>query len=48
MELFTKRGGDVMDVNAMAFIYLNIHPWFILDLYLTLSLILVHYLWTSS
>jgi hypothetical protein len=26
MELVTKRGGDVMDTNAMRFIPLNVHP----------------------
>jgi hypothetical protein len=26
VELVVKRGGDVMDANAMGFIQLNVHP----------------------
>jgi hypothetical protein len=28
----------VMDVNAMEFIHLNVHPWLVINLYLTFSL----------
>jgi hypothetical protein len=26
MELISKKGSDVMNVNAMEFIHLNVHP----------------------
>jgi hypothetical protein len=26
MELVARKGGDVMDANAMEFIHLNVHP----------------------
>jgi hypothetical protein len=32
----------VMDAKAMEFIHLNVHPWFVINLYLTFSLILIH------
>ncbi len=39
MELVIKRGGDVMNVNAMEFIHSNVHPWLVINLYLTFSLV---------
>jgi hypothetical protein len=35
--------GKIMDVNAMKFIFLNVHPWLVFNLYLTFSLVLVHF-----
>jgi hypothetical protein len=35
--------GDVMDANAMKFILLNVYSWFVFNLYLTFSLVLVHF-----
>jgi hypothetical protein len=34
---------NVIDANAMGFIHLNVHPWLVINLYLTLNLILVHF-----
>jgi hypothetical protein len=39
MEFVARKGGDVMDTNAMKFIPLNVHPWFIMNLYVIFSLI---------
>ncbi len=41
MELIIGRGGDVINVNAMGFIYLNVHPSFVKNLYLTFSLVVI-------
>jgi hypothetical protein len=38
-----EKGGDVTDVNAMEFIYLNDHSWLVINLYLIFSLVLVHF-----
>jgi hypothetical protein len=35
----------VTDANAMGFIHLNVHPWLVIKLYLTFSLILVQSTW---
>ncbi len=43
VEFIAKRGGDVTDVNAMRFIPLNVHPWLVLNLCLTLNLVSVHF-----
>jgi hypothetical protein len=32
-----------MDVNAMEFIHLNVHPRLVMNLYLTFSLVLVRF-----
>jgi hypothetical protein len=42
VEFVVKQGSDVTNANAMKFIPLNVHPWFVLNLYLTFNLILVH------
>jgi len=33
---------NVMDANTMEFIHMNVHPWFIINLYLTFNLISIH------
>jgi hypothetical protein len=33
----------VADVNAMEFNPLNVHPWLVVNIYLTFSLVSVHY-----
>jgi hypothetical protein len=38
----------VMDANAMEFIHMNVHLWLIVNLYLTLNLVLVHFQFTST
>jgi hypothetical protein len=43
VELIIKRGGDVMDVDAMGFIHLNVHPSLVIKLYLIFNLIIVHF-----
>jgi hypothetical protein len=43
VEFVDKKGGDVMDVNAIGFILLNVHPWFVLNLYLIFSLVSIHF-----
>jgi hypothetical protein len=42
MELDTMKGGDVTNANTMKFIHVNVHPWFVMNLYLNFSLISVH------
>jgi hypothetical protein len=32
----------IMDANVMEFIYMNVHPWLVMNLYLTINLVLVH------
>jgi hypothetical protein len=39
MEFIVRKGGDVMDVNVMEFIHLNVHPWFVLNLYIHFSIL---------
>jgi hypothetical protein len=39
---------NVMDVNAMEFIHLNVHPWFVINLYLTFNLVSIHFQLASS
>jgi hypothetical protein len=43
VELLAIRGNDVMDANAMEFIYLNVHPWFVINLYLIFNLISIQF-----
>jgi hypothetical protein len=48
MELVAKKGGDVMNANAMAFIHLNVYPWLVINLYLTFSLVSIQLYLSSS
>jgi hypothetical protein len=43
VELVFRKGGDVMDANAMKFIHMNDHLWLVINLYPTFSLISVHF-----
>jgi hypothetical protein len=38
----------VTDANALEFIHLNVHPWLVVNLYLTHSLVLIHFQLISS
>jgi hypothetical protein len=33
----------VMDENAMEFNHVNVHPWFVINLYIIFSLVSVHF-----
>jgi len=43
VELDIRKGGDIMNASAMKFIHVNVHPWFVMNLYLILSLISIHF-----
>ncbi len=32
----------IIDTNTMEFIHMNVHPWFVMNLYVNPSLVLVH------
>jgi hypothetical protein len=35
--------GNVINANVMGFIFLNVHLWLVMNLYIIFSLILVHF-----
>ncbi len=39
VKFVVRKGGDVTDANAMEFIHLNVHPWLVINLYLTFNLV---------
>jgi hypothetical protein len=43
MELVIKRGGDVMEANAMEFIHTIVDPSLVLNFYLTFNLVLARF-----
>ncbi len=43
IENISFKEDAIMDVNAMEFIHMNVHLWLIMSLYLTYSLVLVHF-----
>ncbi len=43
VELVARKGGDVTYTNAMEFIHLKVHPWFVINLYPIFNLFLFHF-----
>jgi len=39
---FFVKHAIITDVNAMGFIFFHVHPWLVLNLYLTFNLVLVY------